>query len=131
MATLTSVNIHIDVQDGVDNNSIASFQLYYINPSTTIASYSTGSINNNASFDHALNLVNNTLDKSQINSTVFYLQIDADGRDTFNGNLNVQFGFSDDSTASFQYGTFEIGTYHMSNSTRKAVQITLGEVQVS
>lgn len=121
MATLTGVRIHINVGDGVDNDSSVLFQLYHLNQANVIATHSDSNVPNNTPFDRELTVVNSTLDKTQINQTTFYLEINAHGRDTFNGNLNIYFTYSDGSTNSFGYGAFEIGTFHMSNSTRKQV----------
>jgi hypothetical protein len=61
------------------------------------------------------------LPKSAVNQCTFYLEINAQGHDHFQGDVTLTFRFSDGSACAFPYGGFGIGTYHESNSTRKQV----------
>lgn len=121
MVVLTNVKIHIGVRDGVDYDSLVIFQLYHLTEDNIIATHSDSGIENDKFYEKDLSIVNNTFDKSKINDTTFYLEINANGHDKFSGNLEIHFSYSDGTKNSFNYGKFEIGTFKMSNTTRKSV----------
>ncbi|QHS56408.1 hypothetical protein GWR56_12985 [Mucilaginibacter sp. 14171R-50] len=122
MPTLTEVNLEIAVRDGVDDNSTVQFKLYHGSESNVIAYYDANVIGSEAPWRHPLRMYN-PLDKSQLNETTFYMEINAKGHDSFNGHLILNFVFSDGSKSAFDYGDFSIGTYRESNTTRKAIQV--------
>src|ERR1700749_3232220 len=105
MATLTGVRANIRVQHGIDSDSRVTFQLYYLDPGSVVAFLAFSSVPDNVPITKDLAIEGNALDKNQINSTTFYLDINANGRDQFSGTLNLEFSFSDGTTAGFEYGS--------------------------
>lgn len=121
-AGLQAVHIQISVSgDGVDSDSTVDFKVLYQNSGNAagyhLASTKVGKYDN---FERDLTVYDDLTESQVLNST-FYLEINANRRDHFEGDLTVTFKFKNGDTKLFPYGSFAIGTYHESNSTRKTI----------
>jgi hypothetical protein len=126
VSTLTGVRIHVDVgNDGLDFESTFQTKLYYPTESDNIADETLAhyQLKPGGTYDKDLVMHTNTFDMADINKAVLYLEINAIGHDSFQGNLTATFSDSDGRRWLFGYGGFNIGTYHQSHTTRKTVSI--------
>lgn len=120
---LTGVKIHaVTGSDGVDGNSRVQYAV--VTP-TTVAYYQLSSteVKPGDVIDRALELRDNTITKSALNNYDFYMDINAVGHDSYNADLTVEFSFSDGTRIAWDYGHFQIGTYHESHTTRKRIHL--------
>lgn len=119
---LQAVHIQITVSgDGVDSDSTVDFKVLYQNSGNAAGYHLAGTkVGNHDNFERDLTVYDD-LTESQVRNSTFYLEINAIGRDHFQGELTVTFKFKNGDTKLFPYGRFAIGTFHESNSTRKTI----------
>ena len=120
---LVSVHLTITVTgDGIDRDgSTVLFRVHHPNYPNVADYPHIGYVGDNDIYQKDLDLKDNRLKKDEIKNSLLYLQITANGRDTFRGNPTATFTYSDGEKISVNYRPFEIGTFHMSNTTDQPV----------